>query len=131
MNNSASTWHARTSTQLTLISQQRKGALLRLQQPGHEVLKPRGSLKEITSSLLQKFFTQLNAPKTTSFNATPRWRVRRLVIRACPRSAPQVVERALRAKKIGHEQRKTLPCPKLGGYDFVAKHNRNPQWPKS
>ena len=29
-----------------------------------------------------------------------------------------------RVKKFGHEQRKTLPCPKSSGYNFVAKQKR-------
>jgi len=36
----------------------------------------------------------------------------------------------LRAKKHGHEQRKTLPCPKSAGYNFVAKQKPKPPMAK-
>jgi hypothetical protein len=32
----------------------------------------------------------------------------------------------LRVKKFGHERRKTLPCPKSCGYNFVAKQKQQP-----
>lgn len=36
----------------------------------------------------------------------------------------------MRVKKHGHEQRKTLSCPKSDGYIFVAKHKRHPPMSK-
>jgi hypothetical protein len=36
----------------------------------------------------------------------------------------------LRAKKFGHEQRKTLSCPKSSGYNFVAKQKPEPPMSK-
>jgi hypothetical protein len=36
----------------------------------------------------------------------------------------------LKVKKSGHEQRKTLSCPKLDGYNFVAKQKQQPPMSK-
>jgi len=36
----------------------------------------------------------------------------------------------LRLKKHGHEQRKTLSCPKSDGYHFVAKRKKQPPMSK-
>ena len=41
--------------------------------------------------------------------------------RACPGTRERGDERSCWVKKIGHEQRKWLPCPKSSGYNFVAK----------
>jgi len=36
-----------------------------------------------------------------------------------------------RVKKFGHEQRKTLPCPKSSGYNFVATQKEQPPMSKT